>query len=67
MYRDWEFPGSAIFVTWVKVTNNIDCGVQITRMAEPRIFDLGKDRIWERPNPGTTKPGNDRTREVRAR
>jgi hypothetical protein len=57
MYRDREFPGSAIFVTWLKVTNNIDCGVQITRMAEPRIFDVENDRIRERSNPGMTEPG----------
>jgi hypothetical protein len=67
MYRDREFPGSAIFVAWLKVTNNIDCGVQITRMVEPRIFDVGNDRIRERPNPGMTESGNNRTREVRAR
>ena len=47
---------SVIFVTWLKVTNNNDCVVQITRMSESRIFDLGNDRIREH-----------RTLEVRAR
>ena len=40
MYRDREFLGTAIFVAWLKVTNNIDCGVKITRMTEPGKFGL---------------------------
>jgi hypothetical protein len=37
MYRDRELPDSAIFVTWLKVRNNIGCGVGASTQLRPDL------------------------------